>query len=179
MPILLKFNENYADEFDLEGFMAISDDEWNAYKEKIKVLIGKNSFQYSFGTNQSVEWNSAEDYLGSFDVTNISQNEYDVLLKLFPYRQFQNFDEKKKEFEIDRTIPAQGNCPLFDDDRLKDIVEEIENCKKRQKRYLEGLEDGTEGRMKKLRKSDSEIGSNVYGVYEAGYNRGKVYGKLE
>lgn len=95
--LLVKFDSNYADEFDISGFRIMSQGEW----EKHKVDIAKrfaalsaptvSKYGYSegpeleayFGTNESLSWSRYDDYIKSFDVKEISDTEFKVLKKLF------------------------------------------------------------------------------------------------
>lgn len=85
---LVKFNDNYADEFDLEGFWL----EKAESKEEVIILIS-NGFESErgnkypvecyFGTNEYLQYNNIEDYLSVLNISEITKEEYDVLQKLF------------------------------------------------------------------------------------------------
>ena len=80
--ILVKFNDNYADEFDVGGFRFYEEKEWNKYKKLVKEKI-KFPKEASFGTNEFIEYNSAEDYFKCTEVKKLSEEEYNFLVKLF------------------------------------------------------------------------------------------------
>lgn len=92
---LLNFTDNYADEFDVYGFKVLTEEEYKKGKidseEAFRLRMedtranhrGDKSVQISFGTNEWVEYYRFEDYLKSFKVTEISEDEYNVLAKLF------------------------------------------------------------------------------------------------
>lgn len=50
--IFLKFNDNYADEFDCRGFVVTTKSKWEKAKKRLKKEF-KGSFDASFGTNES------------------------------------------------------------------------------------------------------------------------------
>lgn len=69
---------NYADEFNANGILIIKDTAWNDIKEGIPET-GK--LERYFGSNQSVTWNSKEDYLSGLKITEITQAEANFLAK--------------------------------------------------------------------------------------------------
>lgn len=82
--LLLKYSNNYADEFDVEGFLVLSASAWEKHKElAAKVFQKQSDVEVGFGTNESINYYSLEDYLGSFKVTEITQEQYQVLWDLF------------------------------------------------------------------------------------------------
>lgn len=111
MPVLLTFSENYADEFNIYGFVAISDDEWKEYKTKVKKYIGDNGFEFGFGTNESIEFSDAEHYLDCFEVKKVSDEEFKTLVKLFGASR-----SKRVEY---------GLVPFYSDGELKEMKREF------------------------------------------------------
>lgn len=79
---LVKQSGNWADEFDTEGFHLFTETEWEHYKAKVK-KIRFSGREFYFGTNEFMEWDSADDYLNELDVKEISELEYHTVLKLF------------------------------------------------------------------------------------------------
>ena len=79
--LLIKQSGNYADEFDLEGFMVIPEKTWEEIKE------GWKEFEYPhnsyFGSNEFITFESPEDILDSFEVIELTTLEEAVLVKLF------------------------------------------------------------------------------------------------
>lgn len=67
--MLIKYSDNWADEMDLEGLFICSSEEWEGYKESVKKYFEVNSsYTYYVGTNEEVEYNSANELLGAFEV---------------------------------------------------------------------------------------------------------------
>lgn len=82
--LLIKFDNNYADEFDVEGFLVLSQSDWEKHKELAKkVFKQKGDVDVGFGTNEAVNYYSLEGYLDSFKVKEITQEQYQVLWDLF------------------------------------------------------------------------------------------------
>jgi hypothetical protein len=78
---LVKYNGNYADEFDVYFHQVMSEDELKELKE----CIGKTNWEYEefyFGTNEWIDVNTT-DLLKQLDnVIYINDEEYEVLEKL-------------------------------------------------------------------------------------------------
>ena len=119
MPVLVRYNDNYADEFDVDGFFALSDEDWKAYKTKIKKTIGEKTFTFGIGTNESIEYDGAKEYLSNLKPEKITQEEYDTLLKLFPYT-LQDWDDEKNKFVNKRLMVQYGCVPFYTDEDLKE-----------------------------------------------------------
>ncbi len=101
--LLVTFSSNYADEFDVDGFMVMSPEEWEAHKELAarkfeefdklpKDHYGRTITEYGgctdgievyFGTNEQMIYETLDCYLRSFHTTELSDEEYAVLEKLF------------------------------------------------------------------------------------------------
>lgn len=86
---LVKESGNYADEFDIQGFKIFEAES----EEKVKEQIISDRFdddipeyplELYFGTNEAVEINSEQELWSMLDITEISKQDYDVLLRLFP-----------------------------------------------------------------------------------------------
>lgn len=78
--ILVKQNENWADEMDLEGFFITTQEDFNGHLSEAKKAI---PFTICIGTNEEVEYTRFADYANSFKVESITEDEYQTLKKLF------------------------------------------------------------------------------------------------
>jgi hypothetical protein len=102
--LLIEFSADYEDEFDIEGFIVMTEDQWEAHKQMAKEHFDKKASapltdpsgrpdsytnrsaretEVYFGTNESIIYEDLEDYMHSFNVTPLSQQSYDVLKELF------------------------------------------------------------------------------------------------
>lgn len=94
MAKLIDWDIDYADEFDVVGFIACTDkqyekmyqDSLDAFKEREESYEDKSSafpIEIYFGTNEAITFESQEDYFNSFQVESISDEELKVLQKIF------------------------------------------------------------------------------------------------
>jgi hypothetical protein len=78
---LVKFSSDWADEFDMNGFKVMSEEEFEKYK------TGMNNEEYpyeaGFGTNEWFDYEDAEDVMNDLTIVEISVSEAEVLTKLF------------------------------------------------------------------------------------------------
>ncbi|AVH85411.1 hypothetical protein RsoM2USA_484 [Ralstonia phage RsoM2USA] len=82
--ILVKFSDNYADEFDVDGFMVIDKDQFNKEVALIKRMFDEyGEREFYFGTNESFNYGDFDEWFSVFTVTDITDSEADVLSKLF------------------------------------------------------------------------------------------------
>lgn len=84
--VLVKFSDNWADEFDVNGFFVSPLKDWEKTIQTMKSEFEKNgSKEYSFGTNESLEYESYDDYAQCITVVELTETEYLTLKKFFPY----------------------------------------------------------------------------------------------
>jgi hypothetical protein len=82
----IKFDSNYADEFDLSGFIVMTGIEWELHKQAAqKRFTEEGAIEKYFGTNEALIFEGFDEYLRCFKVKEISEEEYQLLLKLFPH----------------------------------------------------------------------------------------------
>jgi len=79
--LLVKFGSDYADEFQVSGFAVTTSKAWAQHESAARA--GKWPQSRYFGTNEGIEWNSAEDYLSCFKVVEITDAEAKFLAKSF------------------------------------------------------------------------------------------------
>jgi hypothetical protein len=79
--VLIKFEKDYADEFDVHGIMVLPLEEW----EKDLELYRKATYPFTkgFGTNEELEFNSFKDVERAFKVQPVNEQEYEVFKKFF------------------------------------------------------------------------------------------------
>lgn len=98
--LLIKFHNNYADEFDVDGFFVWPQSKWEEHKtlatkyfEKVAKAAPpeENAYRRSrggevevyFGTNEQIIFSGIKDYLDSFKTTELTESEAKVLSKHF------------------------------------------------------------------------------------------------
>lgn len=79
--VLVKYSEDYADEFQVSGFCVMTREKWENYVKRANEAVWPQC-QY-FGTNEGVQWDSAEDHLDAFNVVDITDGEAAFLEKNF------------------------------------------------------------------------------------------------
>lgn len=82
--VLVKYHRNYSDEFDCEGFGLFKRAKWDDICDLTKSNFDENGGQStSFGTNEELEFSNYHDWIRSFDVCEVSQQQADVIFDLF------------------------------------------------------------------------------------------------
>ena len=76
--LLIKFKDNWADEFDISGWFVSSEETWDAFKAQ-----DFEPREIYFGTNEGIEYESKADYLSRFKTKAISDSDAEVLVRLF------------------------------------------------------------------------------------------------
>jgi hypothetical protein len=72
--VALRFDDNYADEFDVVGLKIVERKWWEKYRERVRDEFQKLPRDgYYFGTNEYLEWSNAEDYLSCITQLDITQ----------------------------------------------------------------------------------------------------------
>jgi hypothetical protein len=97
--VLAKFEQDWADEFDVYGFGVFDKEKWDMDLAKFK--RAKSYGSYGFGSN---EWFEAEEVANfKWQVTDISEEDYDFLSNLF--------DDYAKYNKGERRSFTYARCP--------------------------------------------------------------------
>jgi len=78
--LLINWNDNWADEMDLEGHFVMDKDVWEQMKEQARKI--DYAFTYCVGSNEEIEYKDGEDALKYFTAKSITEEEYKVLERL-------------------------------------------------------------------------------------------------
>jgi hypothetical protein len=83
--VLITSRMDYADEFDVHGFIVLDKEKFDYYDARAKMYFETSGAEIncSFGTNESVVLDSYYKWESGLTVTDISDVEAEVLLKLF------------------------------------------------------------------------------------------------
>lgn len=83
MTVLVKFQADYADEFDVYGFKVFHDSEW---EDTLKAIKENAEFpaELGFGSNEYITLETFEDYERCIDVTRIEDEQAAFLAEQFP-----------------------------------------------------------------------------------------------
>ena len=83
---LLKFNADWADEFDVDGIVAFTSTELEKYKEKLNSIfseLSKNDIvEWYFGTNEFFEYENIDELWSDLDLTEITEVDYNIFIRL-------------------------------------------------------------------------------------------------
>jgi hypothetical protein len=83
--LLVKYHANWANEFDVDGFQALTEDN---YIESIRYLKSEwdedEGYTFNIGTNEEIEYDSIDDMVASnISTVEISEEQFNVLDTLF------------------------------------------------------------------------------------------------
>lgn len=87
MKLLVKYSDNYADEFDIEGFAILEENQWYDIQKTVRTKV-KFPNEYCFGSNENIEYESAEDFLQTFTVINITDTLAELISMAFQLRPY-------------------------------------------------------------------------------------------
>lgn len=79
--VLVKWESNWADEMDVEGFVIMEASEWAEKRERISQVEGSTSI--CVGTNEDVEYDRGADILDEITEHPLTDTEEEVIVKLF------------------------------------------------------------------------------------------------
>lgn len=95
---LVKYNDNWADEMDLDGFRLMERNEYREFVKGIKA-IKRFPLEIYIGTNQEVTYESVEDIIKALKFETVTKDEFALLTTLFPqaakwgYGTFPDFED--------------------------------------------------------------------------------------
>lgn len=78
---LVKWDDNWADEMDICGFVIMTDEEYKEFNQYVNNIFVP--FEISVGTNEELNYENGEDFLRSITVKEITEEETKVLDKFF------------------------------------------------------------------------------------------------
>ena len=87
--ILVKFEDNLADEMDVSGFKIFDNlDAWNKalseFKSELEIEEDDQYFEVCFGTNEYIDYDSFSNFLKNFEIIEISKDTAEIIGVLFP-----------------------------------------------------------------------------------------------
>ena len=81
---LVKYDSNWADEMDIDGFRLFTDKQWEKYQKDFQKHFKKDKrYTYYVGTNEDIEYGDFDGFMSDFKVSEITDEEAAVLSKLF------------------------------------------------------------------------------------------------
>ena len=79
--VLIKWEDNWADEMDIVGFQIMEDKEWKAMKAALEDV--ENEFTVCIGTNEEIDYKNGQALLDTLTVKKLSTEEYKTIKRLF------------------------------------------------------------------------------------------------
>ncbi len=77
---LVKFEDNYADEFDVEGFKTFTPEEFESWERKLKLVFDhENHVEIYFGTNEYCGYCSLLEYQSCLTISSIFATDVDFI----------------------------------------------------------------------------------------------------
>jgi len=70
--LLIKYSDNYSDEFDVEGFKVMTQDEWKAFREQVQ--YGLYPYDYYIGTNELIQYADSQRLLDALTPVSVGSN---------------------------------------------------------------------------------------------------------
>ena len=83
MKLLVKYDSNWADEMDIDGFKVLTNEQWKKYQKGFEKHFKEECYSYCVGTNEEIEYNDFDEFRNDFKVSEITDEEAAVLKKLF------------------------------------------------------------------------------------------------
>lgn len=119
---VLTFGSNWADEFDVESFVVVSQEKFDELKtstdQALENVINQHGwYRIWFGTNESLEFPSPENYWSCITVKSITEEQ----AKTF-YRAFRKRSEKFDEIKSNKAIVRFGTVDFFPLDDYSDAI---------------------------------------------------------
>jgi len=83
--VIVKFRDCWADEFDCDGFMVMSKGEYatNYLKPIAEQFKENGSFEYGFGTNETLEYEAFDDFMNCLEIVEISEKHAEIIKSYF------------------------------------------------------------------------------------------------
>jgi hypothetical protein len=97
--ILVNFDSDWSDEFNVDGFKIYDKDAWEELKKRFLKL---ENFSWYFGTNEGFDEETPKQFLENYDEKDITNEEEAVILKFFPHAKtygWGNFPELEEILE--------------------------------------------------------------------------------
>lgn len=79
--LLVRFDTNWADEMDVQGFAIMTKEEWSKSKKMISGI--KSEINIGYGSNEDEEFEDGKSFLETFDTKKITESEVKTITKFF------------------------------------------------------------------------------------------------
>ncbi|MEC0031032.1 hypothetical protein P4L24_24630 [Bacillus cereus] len=76
---LLKFDDNWADEMDLDGHMVLTEEQHEKFQERVKRAA---PFTFYVGTNEEIEYDDTDELERAYEIEEMTEEDRKILQKL-------------------------------------------------------------------------------------------------
>jgi hypothetical protein len=92
--MIVKFNDNWADEFDVEGFAQMTKEDFDRLLASAESMLNKRGvIEYGFGTNEDFTWQSVGEFRNCFTILDVTEEQENIIASVF-------FGKYTKEFGV-------------------------------------------------------------------------------
>lgn len=118
---MVKYEDNWADEMNIEGFMVMNSQELENWKSRIP-----KKYRFNLGTNEEIEYDSKKEFLNTIKINSISVEEARFLYGHFGSDYTDCLEWNGREFNkmVKRRICEFGFFPSLHDDEIEDLDED-------------------------------------------------------
>lgn len=81
--VLLVFDDNWADEFDISAWQIVDKDRWESLRDQFLEKVGENNFCCCFGTNEEIDYDNASAFVDQISEKAITAEEAKLIKKIF------------------------------------------------------------------------------------------------
>ena len=81
--VLLVFDDNWADEFDISAWQIVDKDKWESLRDEFIEKVGENTFCCCFGTNEEIDYDNASAFIDQISEKAITTEEAKIIKKIF------------------------------------------------------------------------------------------------
>lgn len=81
--VLLVFDDNWADEFDISAWQIVDKDKWESLRDEFIEKVGENTFCCCFGTNEEIDYDNASAFIDQISEKAITAEEAKLIKKIF------------------------------------------------------------------------------------------------
>jgi hypothetical protein len=78
--LLIRYNDNWADEMDIFGIAIIAEEKWDAICTRIKETFEAQGIIYNIGTNEDIEYEDYDQWIHSFKATPLTLEQATIVL---------------------------------------------------------------------------------------------------
>ena len=84
--LLVEYKDNYADQFDISGFIITTEKTWKEFCDRgLKYFENNESETYQFGSDEWIEYRSAKEFFSCFKGKKLNTEDAEIIQELLTY----------------------------------------------------------------------------------------------